>query len=79
MIDYKCLLTLFIPCFFISSIISYIEIRKYYKSEAEMRRTNDMYIVHTSCLSTLGIINVIISLSSISSLIIISLHYFSIL
>ena len=79
MIECKYLLWISVPCLIISLIISYIEIRRYYKSEAEMRRTNDMYIFHTSCLSTLGIINVIVALSTASVLIMIGLHYFGIL
>ena len=79
MIECKYLLWISVPCLIISLIISYIEIRRYYKSEAEMRRTNDMYIFHTSCLSMLGIVNVIVALSTASVLIMIGLSYFGIL
>ena len=79
MIEYKCLLWIFIPCLIISLIISYTEIKRHYKFEAEMRRTNDMCIVHTSCLSMLGIISVIISITSAVMLVLIGLYYFGLL
>lgn len=60
--------TILILTFIISTIILYREVRKYYKTEREMARTNDMYISHTSLLSTTGINCIIISLSSIITL-----------
>lgn len=77
MIECKYLLWISVVCLIISLTVSYIEIRKYYKHEAELARTNDMYISHTHCLSTLGILNVIISIVIISGLITAGLYHFN--
>ena len=52
-----------------AGIVAYIEIKKYIKSEDEMRRTNDMNVFHVAILSNLGLISIGITAVGILSLI----------
>ena len=52
-----------------AGIVAYIEIKKYIKSEDEMRSPNDMNVFHVAILSNLGLISIGITAVGILSLI----------
>ena len=79
MIDHIYVFSNSIIILIISIIIGSIEIKRYYKEDRELRRTNDMNISYIHMLSTTGTICIMAAIASLTVLIVTGLDYYKII